>query len=33
VIFIEDLINSIASTATGDENVRRWEKILYAGPK
>jgi len=27
------LINSIASTVTGDNNVRRCKKILYAGPK
>jgi len=27
------LISSIASTVTGDTNVRRCENILYAGPK
>jgi len=25
--------NSITSTVTGDKNVRRCDKILYAGPK
>jgi len=33
-LFIEDLINSIASTVNGDnKRVRRCENILYAGPK
>jgi len=27
-LFIEDLINSIASTENGDKSVRRYENIL-----
>jgi len=33
IIFIEYLINSIVSTVSGDKSVRRYESILYAGPK
>jgi len=30
---LKSLINLIASTVTGDKSFRRYENLLYAGPK